>query len=62
MANKTRNDPSKYLSRASLAGAFKSPKAGTPRGPSQADSAKAERRDDKGSIDQRWYLQLPAKR
>ena len=62
MSSKIKNDPTRYLTRASLGGALVDRKADTQ--PAEAERRRAEvaQRDARGVLDQRWYIQLPPKR
>jgi len=62
MTPKIKNDPSRYLTRAALAGDFSDHKSETPPPASEGQRAEAEQRDVRGTIDRRWYIQLPPKR
>lgn len=59
MRAKVKNDPSRYVTRASLAGAVSDKSSPTD---STGDRVDQERRNAAGVLDQRWYLQLPPKR
>jgi len=60
MNTKVKNDPSRYITRTSLASAVRV----KPAQPDKAavERAEQERRDAAGTIDSRWYIQLPPKR
>jgi hypothetical protein len=59
MNGRTKNEPSEYLTRASLAGAD----AGKPVVKRSANEvAKQLKRNVAGVLDTRWYIQLPRKR
>lgn len=59
MRGRTKNDPSEYLTRASLAGADARKPAAKQ---SANDAAKQSKRNIAGVLDARWYIQLPRKR
>ena len=60
MNAKVKNNSSRYITRASFAGAI-SGKVPSP-ALSPSDRAEQERRNAVGEIDKRWYMQLPPKR
>lgn len=62
MAPKIKNDSSRYLTRAALAGDFLDREGERHPPPSEKQRAETEQRDAKGVIDRRWYIQLPPKR
>jgi hypothetical protein len=55
MRAKTKNDPSRYVTRASLA-------AARPAKAKIADQLEQERRDSAAQVDERWYIQLAPRR
>ncbi len=62
MPSKIKNDSSRYLTRAALAGTFSDPKGNKSPQSTESERAAAEQRDVKGILDRRWYIQLPPKR
>lgn len=62
MAAKIKNDSSRYLTRASLAGALADRQGNSTTAAVQNKRVETERRDDKGKLDNRWYIELPRKR
>lgn len=61
MASKIKNNSSRYLTRAALAGASLGSTRGKALRPSEHEYAEAEQRDAKATLDSRWYIQLPPK-
>jgi hypothetical protein len=62
MTSKIKNNASQYLTRSVLGGAPVDRSADTPPPARERQRAEAVRRDAKGVLDQRWYIQLPPKR
>lgn len=62
MASKIKNDSSKYLTRAALAGAVLDSKGETPLPSTESQRIETEQRDARGTLDRRWYIQLLPKR
>jgi len=62
MAAKIKNDSSRYLTRASLAGPHADRQVNSNSAAAQNKRIETERRDDKGKLDNRWYIELPRKR
>ena len=62
MASTIKNDSSRYLTRAALAGAFMDTMVNKPPRLAESERTEAEQRDAKGILDRRWYIQLPPKR
>lgn len=61
MASKIKNDSSRYLTRAALAGRSLDSKGDKPPRATDRSRSEAEQRDAKGILDSRWYIQLPPK-
>lgn len=62
MASTIKNDSSRYVTRAALAGAYLDSNGERQPRPTESERADAEQRDAKGILDGRWYIQLPPKR
>lgn len=62
MTSKIKNDASRYLTRAALAGAPVNHKAQMSPAKSEGQRTEAAQREAQGVLDQRWYIQLPPKR
>jgi hypothetical protein len=62
MPSKIKNEPSRYLTRAALAGSFSDPKGNKSPQSTESERTVEEQRDAKGILDRRWYIQLPPKR
>lgn len=62
MTSKIKNDASRYLTRSVLGGTLFNRSADTQSPATERQRTETARRDAKGVLDQRWYIQLPPKR